>query len=90
MVDSINDIIILIGDTPSYLKIFLKDKVRIVNLPISNKPFGCFWPPNQFENPECKFKDAFTPNIINLNNYFTYLTENTILTKEFCKKNGTI
>lgn len=40
-----DDILILIGDTPSYYMPILKQRRKVFNFPFSNKPFGCFIPP---------------------------------------------
>lgn len=82
-----DDIIILVGDTPSYLSIFLKGHRKYYHLGFSNKPFGCFLP--LFAEPiyDCKFKKAFVPDKDSLHQYFKYLDEETDLTKNFIKKN---
>lgn len=82
-----DDIIILVGDTPSYLSIFLKGHRKYYHLGFSNKPFGCFYP--SFAKPiyDCKFKEMITPNEDSLLKYFKYLDEETDMTKNFIKKN---
>ncbi len=75
------DIIILIGNTPSYLKFFLEGKRKYCNIASSNKPFACV----NYKD-DCETKRIFTPNTEQLNSYFKYLS-NTILTKTFVKEN---
>ena len=82
------DIIILIGDTPSYLTPFLELKRRVYNLAFSNKPFGCFFPP--YADPAYQFSKegtVYVPFRTNLNAYFEYLNSKTFLTKAFVKEN---
>src|SRR5439155_246007 len=80
----------------SYLQPMLAKKRDLFILPFSNKPYGCFQSPFAFPyNPtkEQKIKyilpesDSYMPSIENENNYFNYLNNETILTKEFIKKN---
>ena len=78
-----NNIIVLIGDTPSYLKFFLKNKRKIVNIPASAKPFGCVL----YKDTTCETNNLYVPTLEELNGYFRYLSEDTILTKDFMKKN---
>ncbi len=82
------DIIILVGDTPSYLKPFLETNRKIFNLAISNKPFGCFHPPYSIPIDEPWIK-VYVPTKQQLSYYFDYLDTNTMLTREFVKKNWT-
>ena len=81
------DFIILIGDTPSYLLPFLEKQRRVFNLPLSNKPFGCFYPPIYKNYKELGLKDIYNPPRENLIAYFTYLNNHTSLTREFVKEN---
>ena len=87
------DIIILVGDTPSYVTPFINKYRTTFNLPMSNKPFGCFWP--KYADPEDSItvnqKHAiegavFVPTVDKLNAYFTYLDTKTILTKQFVRQ----
>lgn len=83
-----DDIIILIGDTPSYLLPFLEKDRYVVNFAFSGKPFGCFYPPHFLESDNYQDADVFyTPSLENLNNYFDWLDTNTILTKDFVRRN---
>lgn len=87
------NIIILIGDTPSYLEPLLKPHRRVFHLAFSNKPFGCFLPPHG----ECGSTsgDVSINNIPSFNDinydvltaYFTYLDNSTELSRDFMKKN---
>ena len=77
------DIIILIGDTPSYLKFFLKNKRKFVNISASAKPFGCVL----YKDTICETNKLYVPTLEELNSYFKYLSEDTILTKDFMKEN---
>lgn len=87
------DLCILIGDTPSYLKPFLENLNRkIFNLPFSNKPYGCTWAPygctwapyGQFLNDEKYY--VHIPTKKNERLFFNYLNKKTILSKEFMRK----
>ena len=91
-----DDIIILVGDTPSYLQPLLKKNRKVLNFAISNKPFGCFHPPygkgkewseimKDAKNSDT-FSDIFTPTSEYLNAYFDYLDNETELTRDFVKK----
>lgn len=82
-----DDIIILVGDTPSYLQPFFESHRTTYILPFSNKPFGCFEPP--YSNPveEESSQKFFTPDKEDLLHYFNYLDKKTILTKDFVLKN---
>lgn len=90
------DIIILIGDTPSYITPFIESKRKIYNLAFSNKPYGCLYPPHSLpaindmnkEDAE-KWTNLFVPLIEQENYYFDYLNTNTFLTREFMKENWT-
>ena len=83
-----DDIIILVGDTPSYLQPFLEFLRTTYILPFSNKPFGCFVPPYSDHVKEKSFREVFTPRSEDdLLHYFNYLDKKTILTKEFVSKN---
>jgi len=82
-----DDIIILVGDTPSYLQPFLEAHRVTYNLPFSNKPFGCFVPPYSDSVQDEEFKKIFTPNRDDLSHYFNYLNKKTILTKDFVLAN---
>jgi len=77
-----DEILILIGDTPSYLKPFLEDERKIFNLPFSNKPYGCFTPPHAQHNPKFDNK-SFVPSLSQMKAYFKYLDTKTFLTKKF-------
>ena len=91
-----NDHIILIGDTPSYLKPFLEFGRKTYNFALSNKAFGCFDPPHSlpFDNSKFKsinnkmitIKSVFTPSKRQLNSYFDYL-DNTPLNRNFIRDN---
>lgn len=91
-------VIILVGDTPSYLKPFLELHRKVFLFAFSNKPFGCLWPPyaqpsisnlhedkSFYEN--LGLEDTWTPNKSNLNTYFDYLDQKTDLTRTFIKDN---
>lgn len=82
-----DDIIILVGDTPSYLAPFLKQERKVEHLAFSNKPFGCLNPPYAYPSKDKSFNDVFTPTAKNLELYFTYLDVNTNLTRKFVKDN---
>ena len=84
------DIIILVGDTPSYLKPFLEtiqNERKIYNFASSNKPFGCFAPPFSVPLSDPSYKSVYTPTQPQLESYFNYLNTKTALTKDFIKKN---
>ena len=80
-----DDIIILVGDTPSYLMPFLKAKRSTHFMAFSDKPFGSFFPPYGLHIPDADY--VFTPSYDQLNAYFDYLDKKTILTREFIKDN---
>ena len=91
-----DNIIILIGDTPSYLAPFLEKERKVFHFAFSGKPFGCFLPP--YASPsewgeilpgyaDDRKVDTFTPRIHFLNNYFDYLDKKTKLTRSFVKDN---
>lgn len=82
-----DDIIILIGDTPSYLMPFFKAKRSTHFMAFSNKPFGSFISPYGFHSPNVDY--IFTPSYEDLNTYFNYLDNKTILTRKFIKDNWT-
>ena len=88
-----NDIIILVGDTPSYISPFIEKHRKTFHFAFSNKPFGCTFPPysdfseNSELNSKINLYDVVTPTITNLNAYFDYLNVNTEMTKEFIKNN---
>ena len=79
-------IFILIGDTPSYLTPFLRKTNSVFNLPFSNKPYGCFFPPHS-ESSESYDRWPIKPKKIELESYFNYLNNKTWLTVEFVKNN---
>lgn len=82
------NIIILIGDTPSYLAPFLQKERSVHHFAFSGKPFGCFSPPYSLPNEIGRYTtDVYTPTIDALNNYFDYLDNKTELTRSFVKKN---
>jgi hypothetical protein len=74
-ITSATDHIILVGDTPSYLEMFLRDHRKITNLPSSNKPFGCFWAPYGTPDPHatCDSKRVWTPTRSRMDAFFVYL-----------------
>ena len=86
-----NDVIILIGDTPSYLISILKLYREVHLFAFSNKPFGCFLPPyGNFEEMSKEYikafgikRDVWSPLKENLELYFNYLDTKTKLTREF-------
>lgn len=80
-----NNIIILIGDTPSYLLPFLEPIYKTIILPFSGKPFGCFNPP--YGDPYVNLDKYYTPDLDKLSKYFDYLEKNTFLTRKFVKEN---
>ena len=89
------DIIILVGDTPSYLISILKLYREVYVFAFSDKPFGCFKPPyGRIEESESeaakeiikvwgKSALTFTPSKENLQSYFNYLDTKTKLTRKF-------
>lgn len=84
------DIVILIGDTSSYLSPILELYREVYLLPFSNKPFGCLWPPYGIPSEEGPFKytdTVWTPSKNNLESYFTYLDTKTKLTRKFVLEN---
>ncbi len=83
-----NDIIILIGDTPSYMTPFIETRRQVYNLAFSNKPFGCFYPPHskKYKIP-VKLKNVFIPTKENEEKYFKYLDSKTFMTKKFVNEN---
>lgn len=78
-----DDIIILVGDTPSYLKPFLEKFRTIHNLPLSNKAYGCFYPPYALPSDD----GLFTPKFELQKKYFHYLNTKTELTKKYVREN---
>ena len=88
ILDLTNDhsIIILVGDTPSYLAPLLEAKRKIFHLAISNKAFGCFVPPfgenNSNYNIYQKHEHIYVPSAENLNSYFNFLNNKT-MTKSY-------
>jgi hypothetical protein len=80
-----NNIIILIGDTPSYLTPFLEKNRETFNFAFSSKPFGCFHPP--YGNFIKATLHVYTPSKTQLTNYFTYLDTHTKLTRTFVATN---
>jgi len=78
-----DDIIILIGDTPSYLKPFLESFRKVHNLPLSNKVYGCFYPPYALPEDD----GLYTPKFQLQKKYFYYLNTKTELTKKYVKEN---
>ena len=81
-----DDIMIIIGDTPSYMIPFLKPFRKVIILPFSNKPYGCFNPPNAIADETMNY-DVYMPTLENQDNYFNYLNTKTDLTREFVKSN---
>lgn len=91
-----DDFILLIGETPAYLRPFLEDEREIMNLPFSDKPFGCFLPPFGLTNKEM-VDEGYSKELFNLpdlhlksdllNQYYNYLDKNTPLTREYLKDN---
>lgn len=84
-----NDIIILIGHTPSYLKPFLEKKRHVIILPLSNKPYGIITSPNGEIIKNCNDSNVFIPPLKKEKKFFSYLNTKTELTKKFIKKNWT-
>ncbi|BCS82834.1 hypothetical protein QLL95_gp1289 [Cotonvirus japonicus] len=89
-----SSIIIIIGDTPSYVKPLIEDERTVYNLAFSNKPFGCFNFPYGNELPRdvelydgTNLLDVYTPTADNLQHYFDYLNTKTFLTKKYVLKN---
>lgn len=91
-----SSIILLIGDTPSYLKPFLENDYQVYNMAFSNKPFGCFFPPysdpiylknTELDSGEHEMTLSIHPNKSRLNKYFNYLDTKTILKRSFIKQN---
>lgn len=82
-----HNIIILVGDTASYLGMFLENERKYFNLPFSNKPFGCFNIYHAEPIKDCKLKEIYTPTYKNLKHYFKYLDTKTWLTRKYVKQN---
>jgi hypothetical protein len=82
------DIYILIGDTPSYLKPFLETFNRkVYNLPSSCSPYACFFPPHASPiRDEILYKRS-VPKKEDEAFFFNYLNTKTMLTKDVIKKN---
>ena len=82
-----DDILILIGDTPSYVTPFLS-KYKTYNLAISNKAYGCVESPHSkpmlTTNP---LFDLYVPTKEQEEYYFNFLNTKTFLTKEYIKSN---
>lgn len=76
------DFLILVGDTPSYLRPFLEDEGRtIFNLPFSNKPYHCFMSPHG--NPHYTQAQLDNLDTDELNLYNSLLpTDYTLLPRE--------
>ena len=82
------DIIILIGDTPSYISFFLKHyNIKFHHLAMSNKAFGCFTPPYAELLSSHKYDQIYSPELKHLKSYFKYLNNKTELTKKYIKRN---
>lgn len=82
-----NDIIILVGDTGSYLRPFLEVLGRkVFNLPISGKPYACTFPPH---SSTIKYNEYlyYIPQKEEEEFYFNYLDSETFLTKKFVSNN---
>ena len=80
-----DDILVLIGESSAYLGPILKHHRKILYLPMTDKPFSCYWNKNYVLK-----KDTgayYIPTQNGLNNYFNYLNTETILTKTFAKDN---
>lgn len=78
-----DDFIILIGETPAYLRPMIEPYRKLFNLPFTGKPYGCV-------NPRSGRPDSlggFMPTEEQCQSYFNYLDTKTILTKEFVKSN---
>lgn len=89
-------IIILVGDTPSYLAPFLQCNRKVFHFAFSNKPFGCFLPPYAIstdfveltrDNQDEQRINVFVPKQYMLEKYFNYLNNETELTKKFVQDN---
>ena len=88
-ITSEDDHIILIGNTPSYLKPILEKHRYTYNLPFSGYPLACFWLPyaRPFSNEEIKYSYEVAPTKRQLHSYFNYLDSNTPLTRNFIIEN---
>lgn len=82
-ITSKNDILILIGETPAYLKPFLEKERKVFNLPFSSKPFACINPLTGKTDDNYKI---FIPELDQTKSYFEHL-EKTFLTSNFVKDN---
>ena len=80
-----NDILVLIGESPAYLGPVLKHHRKILYLPMTDKPFSCYWNKNYIL--EKRMKEFYIPTQKGLDTYFNYLNTETILTKAFAKDN---
>ena len=92
-----DDIIVLIGDTPSYLKPFLEQERKIYNLAFSKKPYSVIDPPygeGEETGTKCNADvylgrdgEQFGKEILNEKYYFEYLNKKTFMTRTFVKLN---
>ena len=80
-----DDILILIGESPAYLGPVLKHHRKILYLPMTDKPFACYW--NKGYVLSNFNESTHIPTQKGLDNYFNYLNTETILTKKFAKNN---
>lgn len=78
-------IIILVGDTPSYLEPLLNRYRETHHFAFSNKAFGCLFPPYATK-PKGLNVDVYTPTHQNLYSYFNYLDTKTKLSRDFIKQ----
>ena len=78
-----NDVLILIGESPAYLKPFLENERKIFNLPFSARPFSCVKP---LTGETVDRSSSLDPTLDETKSYFKNL-ENTFLTRKFVKDN---
>lgn len=85
-----DNIYLLIGDSPSYLKPMLETYATTINIPFSGAGYGCFYDYNYYKNIEewkTKHKYSDMPKEEHLNGFFKFLEMETLLTREFVKNN---
>ena len=80
-----DDILVLIGESPAYLGPVLKHHRKIIYLPMTDKPFACYY--NKRYVLEKSSMHHHIPTQKGLDTYFNYLNTETILTKTFAKDN---
>ena len=83
-----DSLIVLIGETPAYLRPFLEPYRKVYNFAFSSWPYGCYWTPNGKIQKRTEMnellKDTVDPD--KANKYFEYLDKNSPLTRDFLRQ----